>query len=84
MRRSGFAFAGNYQYEVTDVRAAWHDYLAHYNDGSGVVLIDHSEGAFLLRDLLADEYGKFSVAASTANFTIGETRKVFLAVAEAA
>jgi len=33
---------------------------------------------------LADEYGKFSVAASTANFTIGETRKVFLAVAEAA
>ncbi|WP_027533806.1 tape measure protein [Bradyrhizobium sp. WSM3983] len=33
---------------------------------------------------LADEYGKFSVAANAANFTIGETRKVFLAVAEAA
>jgi hypothetical protein len=50
---------GNYQYEVTDVRAAWHDYLAHYNGGRGVVLIGHSEGAGLLRDLLADEYSKF-------------------------
>lgn len=33
---------------------------------------------------LADEYGKFNVAANAANFTIAETRKVFLAVAEAA
>lgn len=33
---------------------------------------------------LADEYGKFTVAASAANFTIEETRKVFLGVAEAA
>jgi hypothetical protein len=50
---------GNYRYEVTDVRAAWHDYLAHYNNGRGVVLIGHSEGTGLLRDLLADEYGRF-------------------------
>ena len=50
---------GNYAYEVTDVRAAWHDYLAHYNGGRGVVLIGHSEGAGLLRDLIADEYSKF-------------------------
>lgn len=33
---------------------------------------------------LADEYGKFTVAANTANFTTGETRKIFLSVAEAA
>ena len=28
-----------------DVRAAWRDYLAHDNDGRGVVLIGHSQGA---------------------------------------
>jgi tape measure domain-containing protein len=33
---------------------------------------------------LADEYGKFTVAAKIANFTTAETRKVFLSVAEAA
>ena len=33
--------------------------------------------------LLADEYGKFAVAAQAANFTNAETRKVFLSVAEA-
>ncbi len=33
---------------------------------------------------LADEYGKFTVAAKAANFTSGETRKVFISVAEAA
>ncbi|WEK03264.1 MAG: tape measure protein [Candidatus Devosia phytovorans] len=32
---------------------------------------------------LADEYGKFAVAADSANFTVDETRKVFLSVAEA-
>jgi hypothetical protein len=50
---------GHYEYEAEDVRAAWHYYLAHYNNGRGVVLIGHSDGAFLLRDLLADEYAKF-------------------------
>jgi tape measure domain-containing protein len=33
--------------------------------------------------VLADEYGKFTVAANTANFTVDETRRVFLSVAEA-
>lgn len=33
---------------------------------------------------LADEYGKFTVAAKTSNFTTAETRKIFLSVAEAA
>lgn len=32
--------------------AAWNDYLAHYNDGRGVVLIGHSEGSGVLTQLL--------------------------------
>jgi Protein of unknown function (DUF3089) len=38
-----------------DVVAAWRDYLAHRNRGRGVVLIGHSQGAFHLRELIADE-----------------------------
>jgi hypothetical protein len=36
------------------VVSAWNDYLAHYNDGRGVVLIGHSEGSDQLAHLLAD------------------------------
>jgi hypothetical protein len=38
-----------------DVLAAWRHYLAHDNHGRGVVLIGHSQGAFLLGRLLARE-----------------------------
>jgi hypothetical protein len=38
-----------------DVRAAWLWYLAHENHGRGVVLIGHSQGAILLRQLVARE-----------------------------
>jgi Protein of unknown function (DUF3089) len=38
-----------------DVRAAWRDYLKNHNRGRGVVLIGHSQGAFRLRELIADE-----------------------------
>jgi hypothetical protein len=38
-----------------DVRAAWRTYLARHNRGRGVVLIGHSQGAFHLRELIADE-----------------------------
>jgi hypothetical protein len=34
------------------VLAAWRDYLTHYNDGRGVVLIGHSEGSFQLYQLI--------------------------------
>ena len=34
------------------VAAAWDDYLAHYNDGRGVVVIGHSQGAAMLIALL--------------------------------
>ena len=38
-----------------DVRAAWRDYLKHFNHGRGVILIGHSQGTFVLRRLIADE-----------------------------
>ena len=38
---------------LADVRAAFRDYLQHFNDGRGFVLIGHSQGSFLLRPLIA-------------------------------
>jgi DUF3089 family protein len=38
-----------------DVRAAWRDYLAHDNHGRGVVLIGHSQGSFMLTQLIKEE-----------------------------
>jgi len=38
---------------LSDVRAAFADYLRHYNHGHGIVLIGHSQGAFVLRELIA-------------------------------
>ena len=38
-----------------DVRDAWRDYLKRYNKGRGVVFISHSQGTFVLRQLLAKE-----------------------------
>ena len=38
-----------------DVRSAWHEYLNEDNDGRGVVLIGHSQGAMTLARLIAAE-----------------------------
>jgi hypothetical protein len=38
-----------------DVLSAWQDYLAHYNNGRGVVLIGHSQGTGMLTQLVASE-----------------------------
>ena len=38
-----------------DVLAAWRHYLAHDNNGHGVVLIGHSQGARILARLIANE-----------------------------
>jgi len=38
-----------------DVVRAWNDYLARYNDGRGVVLIGHSQGAFILEQLIKNQ-----------------------------
>jgi hypothetical protein len=36
----------------SDIQAAWLDYLRHYNHGRGVVLIGHSQGTTMLRQLI--------------------------------
>lgn len=38
-----------------DVRDAWDDYLAHDNDGRGVILIGHSQGTGMLSRLIGEE-----------------------------
>jgi hypothetical protein len=38
-----------------DVRAAWRTYLRKHNKGRGVVLVSHSQGTFVLRQLVAQE-----------------------------
>lgn len=38
-----------------DVRAAWRYYIAHDNDGRGVVLIGHSQGTSILTELIRRE-----------------------------
>ncbi|MGE5722237.1 MAG: DUF3089 domain-containing protein [Sphingomonadales bacterium] len=38
-----------------DVLSAWRHYLAHDNEGRGVVLIGHSQGTFHLQRLIAEE-----------------------------
>jgi len=38
-----------------DVADAWHYYLAHYNNGRGVVLIGHSQGSGVLTQLIKAE-----------------------------
>ena len=38
-----------------DVLAAWRHYLAHDNDGRGIVLIGHSQGARILAQLIAGD-----------------------------
>jgi hypothetical protein len=45
--------AADEQIAYDSVLSAWQDYLAHYNDGRGVILIGHSEGADQLTELLA-------------------------------
>ncbi|WP_414900938.1 DUF3089 domain-containing protein [Sphingomonas flavalba] len=39
----------------SDVRAAWNWYMAHANNGRGVVLIGHSQGGAMITRLLAEE-----------------------------
>jgi hypothetical protein len=38
-----------------DSLAAWRDYLAHSNHGRGVVLIGHSQGAYILERLIREQ-----------------------------
>jgi hypothetical protein len=47
------AFATGVHYD--DVRDAWRHYLANDNRGRGFVLVGHSQGAFILIDLIRNE-----------------------------
>lgn len=38
-----------------DVRNAWREYLKRYNKGRGVIFLSHSQGTFMLRELLRRE-----------------------------
>ncbi|VWC19241.1 hypothetical protein BAR24066_05714 [Burkholderia arboris] len=49
------AAAPQYKTAYDDVVAAWKHYLAHDNHGRGVILIGHSQGSFILRDLIKNE-----------------------------
>jgi hypothetical protein len=46
-------FATGVQYN--DVRDAWNHYLKNDNQGRGVVLIGHSQGAYILQELIKNE-----------------------------
>jgi hypothetical protein len=52
---NAMGYRGNPQLAYHDVLAAWRDYLAHYNHGRGVVLIGHSQGAQMLKELIKSE-----------------------------
>jgi len=39
----------------SDVLSAWQDYMAHYNNGRGVVFIGHSQGTMMLTKLITSE-----------------------------
>jgi hypothetical protein len=43
------------QTAYTDVQNAWREYLRKHNKGRGVVLIGHSQGSFMLRELIKRE-----------------------------
>ena len=49
----GFALSKGPQYD--DVRDAWRHYLEHDNRGRGVVLIGHSQGSYILTELIRQE-----------------------------
>jgi hypothetical protein len=51
----GQATAAEAQLAYNDVRQAWSTYLHQFNRGRGVVLIGHSQGAFVLRQLISSE-----------------------------
>lgn len=52
---AGKAVAADRALAYADVKAAWQHYLATENKGRGVVLIGHSQGSFVLKQLIAEE-----------------------------
>jgi hypothetical protein len=67
------AFFGNgVQYD--DVRDAWKHYLANDNKGRGVVIVGHSQGAYILMNLIKNEIeGKPAQAQMVSALILGAT-----------
>jgi hypothetical protein len=53
--QSGQVTAGVFALAYSDVLSAWKNYLRRYNKGRGVVFISHSQGTFMLRELIGEE-----------------------------
>jgi hypothetical protein len=54
-----------------DVREAWLDYLEHYNHGRGFILLGHSQGTRMLRQLVREEVDpKLTVRRRLVNATL--------------
>jgi hypothetical protein len=71
----GAALSAGPQY--ADVERAWAHYLEHDNQGRGVVLIGHSQGAFILTELIRREIdGKAPQARLVSAILIGATLSV--------
>ena len=51
--RAGASLAQGLQYD--DVRDAWNHYIEHDNKGRGFVLVGHSQGSFILAELIRNE-----------------------------
>jgi hypothetical protein len=51
----GQAPGASFELAYSDVLNAWNTYLQMYNDGRGVVLIGHSQGAFMLTRLVREQ-----------------------------
>jgi hypothetical protein len=51
----GRSIPADWQLAYADVRDAWNHYLAHDNNGRGVIFVGHSQGAALLTRLIRDE-----------------------------
>jgi hypothetical protein len=72
---AGAALAQGLQYD--DVRDAWNYYLDHDNNGRGVVLIGHSQGSFILAELIRKEIdGKPVQARMVSAILLGTTLSV--------
>lgn len=64
----------DFEIPYRDVLAAWRHYLAHDNKGRGVVLVGHSQGAMLLKRLIAEEIdGKPTQKLLVAAYLAGNT-----------
>lgn len=50
----GLAPTADFELAYRDVRAAWLDYLKYDNQGRGVILIGHSQGALMVKRLLTE------------------------------